>query len=132
MKPIDFAKAAGVAALILALSVIVSIIAVFAYSLMEPGHPKSFYDAAALRIAPWCSYIAGTAFCFAAGYLCGKRHPERNGYLFALVFILFFALIDGAVIGFAGIFALNFFLSILAKLLAALAGAFLARRRHSR
>ena len=129
MKPIDFIKAAGIAALVLVLNVLIAIIAVFVYSILEPGHPKPFYDAAALRIAPWCSYIAGTALCFGAGYFCARRCPQRNGFFFGGAFTIFYAIIDGAMVGFVGIFALNFVISMFAKLFAALAGVFLAQKR---
>ena len=56
MKPIDFAKAAGVAVAVLVLNVLIAILVVFVYSvLIDPGHPREYYDAAAPRIAPWCS-----------------------------------------------------------------------------
>jgi hypothetical protein len=133
MKPIDFAKAAGVAIAILILNVLISVVVVLIYALLvEPGHPSEFYDAAALRIAPWCSHIAGTALFFAAGYLCVRRCTERNGLLFAAVVTLFYALIDGAIVSFAGAFTLEHVLSLLAKLAAALAGAFLAMKNTRR
>ena len=124
MKPIDFAKAAAVATALLALNVLIAVLVVFGYSiLIEPGHPRAFYDSAALRIAPWSSHIAGTALFFGAGYLFARRRPQRNGSLFAAAFTVLYAIIDGATVGFAGVFAVDFALSMLAKLLAALAGA---------
>ena len=128
MQPIDFAKAAGVAIAVLVLSVLIAVLAVFGYSLIEPGHPNEFYDAAALRIAPWCSHIAGTALFFAAGYLCARRRPERSGFLFAIAFTVLYVIIDGATVGYVGVFCAEHALSMLAKLLAALTGTFLATR----
>jgi hypothetical protein len=129
MKPIDYARAAGVATGLLVVNVLIAILAVVVYSyLIEPGHPKEFYDAAALWIAPWSSHIAGTALFLGAGYLFARRRPERNPYLFAVAVTMLYAIIDSATAGFRGVFALEFVLSILAKLLAALAGAYLATR----
>lgn len=130
MKAIDFAKAAGVAVAVLVLNVLIAILVVLGYSIfIEPGHPHEFYNAAALRIAPWCSHIFGTALFFGAGYLFARRRPERNGLLFAAVFTVLYAIIDGATVGFVGVLNIEFALSMLAKLLAALAGAFLANRK---
>jgi hypothetical protein len=130
MQPIDFAKAAGVAAVVLAINVLIAVLVVLGYSIfIEPGHPREYYDAAALRIAPWCSHIFGTALFFGAGYLFAKRCPQRNGLLFAATFTVLYAIIDGASIGFAGVLSVVHALSMLAKLLAALAGAYLATRR---
>ena len=127
MGPIDFAKAAGVAIAVLVLNVLIAILVVLGYRIfIEPGRPSEFYDAAALRIAPWCSHIAGTALFFGAGYLFAKRRPQRNGFLFATTFTAIYAIIDAATVGFVGVFGVEFGLSMLAKLLAALAGAFLA------
>jgi hypothetical protein len=129
MKPIDFAKAVAVAVAILVLNVLIAIAVVLFYSIfIDPGHPHEYYNAAALRIAPWCSHIAGTALFFVAGYLMARRRPERSALLFAAVFTALYAIIDAATVGFVGVFGIEFALSMLAKLLAALAGAFLGSR----
>jgi len=129
MKPIDFAKATGVAIALLAINVLIAILVVLGYSVfVEPGHPREFYDVAAQRIVPWCSYIAGTAFFFVAGFLFSRRRPNRNGFLFAVAFTVLYAIIDSATVGFEGFLAIGFAVSTLAKLVAALAGAFLATR----
>ena len=130
MKPIDFLKAAGVALLILIISVLIAILAVLFYSFfIHPGESKEFYDAAALRIAPWCSHIAGTALFFLASYYFARRNPARNAFLFALAVVVLYVIIDGATVAYKGIFNLQFGLSMLAKTLGALGGAYLAARR---
>ena len=129
MKPIDFAKAVGVAVALLAINLLFAILVVVVYSfLIEPGHPREFYDEAAKRIAPWCSHIAGTALFLGAGYLFAKRLPNRNGFLFAATFTVLYAIIDAATVGFACVIEIGFALSMMAKLVAALLGAFLAER----
>jgi hypothetical protein len=131
MKPLDYLKAAGLAILILIINVLIAIVVVLIYSFaIEPGHNKEFYDAAALRIAPWCSHIAGTALFFIAGYYFARRNPSRNPFLFAVTVTVFYFVIDASSVAFRGIFNLQFGLSMVAKLLAALAGAFLAARRQ--
>ena len=108
MLPIDFVKAAAVAIAVLALNVLIAVLVVLAYSVfIEPGHPKEFYDEAALWIAPWCSHIVGTALFFGASYLFARRRPERNGLLFVAVFTVLYAVIDAGTVGFAGVFGVN-------------------------
>ena len=129
MKLIDLAKAAGVGVAILAVNIVISILVVLAYSIfINPGHPREYYDEAAKRIAPWCSHIAGTALFLVAGFWFARHTPDRNPYLFALAFTVFYAVIDAAIVGFKGIWGMSFGLSMLAKLAAAMLGAFLARR----
>jgi hypothetical protein len=131
MKPIDFLKAAATAMVVLALNILIAVLVVFGYStFIEPGHPREFYDAAALRIAPWSAHTAGTALFFGAGYLLASRRPQRNGFLFAAAFTGLYAIIDGAIVGFVGVLSVEFALSILANLLAALGGTFLATRKR--
>ena len=130
MKPIDFVKAVGVAAAVLAANVVIVILTVFGYStLIEPGHPAAFYESAALRIAPWCVHTAGTVLFFGAGYLLARRRPQRNGLLFAATFSVLYAVTDAATVGFVGVFTVEFALSMVANLVAALAGAW--RATHS-
>jgi hypothetical protein len=133
MKPLDYAKATGVGLLLLVLNVLLSIPVILFYSLViDPGHPPEYYEKAALKIAPWCSHITGTALFFIAGYFLTKRKPERNGLMFAAVFTACYALIDVATVGFAGMRSIEEWLSISAKLAAALGGAFLAQRGRGR
>lgn len=130
MKPIDYAKATGVALMLLVLNVLFSIPVILVYRFfIAPGHSSEFYGEAALRIAPWCSRITGTALFFLAGYFFAKRQPQRNGLLFAATFTGLYAFIDAAVVGFVGILGVQFGLAMLAKLLAALLGAVLAGRK---
>ncbi|CAN5150672.1 hypothetical protein BH11PSE2_BH11PSE2_04800 [soil metagenome] len=129
MKLIDYAKAFGVGLLLFALNMGFAIAVIFGWSiLIEPGHDDAYYNAAALRIAPWCSYIIGTSLFLLAGWLSARRKPERNALVFALVFTVLYALIDTASVGFADLLTLAFPLSNGAKLVAALAGAALAAR----
>jgi hypothetical protein len=129
MKPIDLAKAAGVAFALLALNLLIATLVIVAYSLLiEPGHPREFYDEAALRIAPWCSHTIGTALFFGAGFVCARSRTRRDALIFAVAFTVLYAIIDSALVAFATFYHVEFWLSMLAKLLAALAGAFLATR----
>jgi len=130
MKPIDFAKAAGVAVGVLALNIFIATLVIVAYSLwIEPGHPREFYDEAALRIAPWCSHIFGTALFFAAGYRFARLRSRSVALIFAAAFTVLYAIIDSAIVAFAAFWQLEFWLSMLAKFAAALAGAYLATRK---
>lgn len=132
MKPLDYVKAVGVAFALLVVNVLIAILVVTFYAfVIEPGHPSEFYEEAAKRIAPWCSHIAGTALFFVAAWFFTARRPDRNAYLFAIIVTLFYALIDAASVGFAGIWGFEFALSMLVKLLAALVGAFAGCRATS-
>lgn len=129
MKFIDLAKAFGIASALLVINVLVAIFVVTVYAyLIEPGHPQEFYEKAAMRIAPLCSHIAGTALFFAAGYFFTRRKPEQNGLMFATVVTGFYAIIDAASVGFTGVAEMEFTLSMIAKWIATLVGAFCATR----
>ena len=129
MQPLDYAKAAGCAVGLLVLNVVIAVFAVGIYSIfVKPGQTQEFYEAAALRIAPWSSHTAGTAIFLAAGYIFAKRKPQRNGLWFAACFTFLYAVIDGATVGFVGVLNAEFGLSMIVKLIAALLGAFAARK----
>lgn len=133
MGPMDFLKALGVALLILVLNVAISFGVMWVYgNFIEIGHPPSFYQEAAQRIAPWSSLIAGAVLFFLAGWEFAKRKPERNGLVFAAAVAAIYVAVDVAIIAAAGaLTALGAIVwaSMITKMIAALAGAYMARLR---
>lgn len=133
MSWLDFAKAAGLAALVLAIDVLVAIAVVFAWGmLVEPGHPRAYYETAGVPIARGSTRVVGTALVFAAAWLFSARKPERNPFLFSVALVVLYTLFDGASVAFAGFFTASVALTMSLKLLAALAGAFMALRTRRR
>ena len=129
MKPIDYAKAAGVAALVLILDVLIAFGVVYFYAVFfNPGHPRAYYATAGIPVARWSTRIVGTALLFGAAWLCGSRNPNRNAYWFALALTGFYALLDSASVGFVGMFTSSFALTIGLKVAGSLAGASVAVR----
>lgn len=133
MGPVDFLKAFGVALLIMVLNVAIAFGVMWVYgNFIETGHPASFYEAAAQRIAPWSSLFAGGLLFFLGGWEFTRRKPGRNGLMFAAVFAAIYIAIDVAIIVAAGaLSALGAIVwaSMFTKMIAALAGAHLARPR---
>jgi hypothetical protein len=131
MQAMDFLKALGVAIGILILNVAISFVVVFAYSLLvEPGHDQAYYEAAAQWIAPWSSVAFGWLLFLIAAYVLSRK-PERNALAFALTAFAFYAAIDLAIIGAAGMLvAIGPFIamSLSSKLAGAIAGVWLAGR----
>jgi hypothetical protein len=126
MTATDFARAAGMALLVLVIDVAIAIAVVYAWSIfIEPGHPATFYQTAGIPIARWSTRLAGTALLLGAAWLGAKRRPARNAYLYAVALVLFYAIIDAATVGFQGLFEASFGLTILIKLIGAIAGAFM-------
>jgi hypothetical protein len=135
MTAIDYAKAFGVALLLMVLNVAVSfvVMAVYGY-LIDPGHDASYYESAAQRIAPWSSVFAGALLFFAAAWLFGMRKPARPAFTFALIFTAIYTLIDLSIIAAVGALASMGYIvaiSIAAKFAAAFLGASMARRRSA-
>lgn len=62
MQALDYLKAFGVSLLLLVSNVLIAfgVMAVYGH-LIDPGHDQAYYEAAALRIAPWSSVVAGAA-----------------------------------------------------------------------
>ena len=131
MQPIDYAKAAGLAILVLMLDFAVAFLVVAFYSLaIDPGHPQAYYEAAALSITPWSTRVAGPILFFLAIWGTGRRRPERNPWAFALATFFFYLVVDFALVGFGfgAVLTLPVALTLLAKLAGALAGAAVVSR----
>jgi hypothetical protein len=127
MKPVDFAKAAGIAAAVLILDLLVAIAVVYAWSIfVAPGHTRTYYETAGVPLALVCTRIVGTALTFAACWWCARRNPRRNALAFALTVVICYGLLDVATGGFKGFVTLGFGITMLLKLVAGLAGAQLA------
>jgi hypothetical protein len=134
MKALDFVKAVAVTLLIMAADVLVGYVVVTGYVLLVGSGNFNEVSVAAMRIAPWSSRLIGPLIFCAAAYLCARRRPQRNPFLFAAAFSVGYVIVEGisirmvvgSVVGlFTGIIAL----SMLAKFLGALAGAYIATRR---
>ncbi|MDF7777473.1 hypothetical protein P1X14_19605 [Sphingomonas sp. AOB5] len=66
-------KSIAVAFGAMVVNVAASFLWVFIYSItIAPGQDEAFYQAYAMRAAPWCSVIAGVPILFAAGWLLAK------------------------------------------------------------
>jgi len=64
MSVIFWLKLSGLALLIMIINIATSILEVFAYSLLVPGQPESFYSAHAQLSAPWVATIGGAVWMF--------------------------------------------------------------------
>jgi hypothetical protein len=128
VKPIDFAKAAGVAAAVLVVDVLLAIAVVYVWSIfVEPGHERAFYESAGIPLARVCTRIFGTALIFAASGWAARRHPGRNAIAFAVAVVFCYAFLDGASIFFQDFFSIGVGITMLIKLIAGVAGAILAQ-----
>ena len=128
MKPIDVAKALGVAALILVLDLAIAFAAVWFWSLVvAPGHPTSYYVAGATPVATLSTRITGPTLFAAFVWLFSRRKPDRNPFLFAVTVFVLYLLLDGATVAFHGLYNLVVLITVALKLIGALLGAGLAR-----
>jgi hypothetical protein len=133
MKPADSMKAAGIAAVVLMLDVLLAVGVVYGWSIfIEPGHHRAYYAAAGVPIARLSTRIAGTALIFAASWWAARRNPQRNAVAFAVMVVIYYALMDGVSAGFQDFFTAGTAVTMLLKLVAGIAGALLAVKLHSR
>ncbi len=129
MRWLDFAKAAGMAALLLIIDRFAVFVVVYGWAtFIESGHPRSYYQTAVIPIALWSSRIFGTALVFGTAWLFAKGNPERNTIFFGTSLVVFYALFDRAKAGFANFFTISVALTITLNLVAALAGGLIGIR----
>ncbi len=132
MTLVRLASLTGVALLVMVVNVAMSVLYMVVYGyLINPGHPKEFYDEHVKVAAPYCSIVAGVPLMFLAGlWVAGWLGSEGQlGIKAALVVWLAYALIDLGVLLAAGMtakIAMLCAISLLTKLAAALAGALVA------
>lgn len=136
MRPIDFARAAGVGFTVFVSTLLLSIPMVAFYSyVIEPGHPQQFYNDAAKWIAPWSSHVFGPLIFLWLNYRGARKHQERTATLFALATVCAYFIIDLASvplfgISFATVLTTAFFASLAVKTAGALVGAAMGARMH--
>ena len=124
-------KSVALAVGAMVVNVAASFLWVFIYSmLIEPGHDEAFYEAYAMRSAPWCSVVAGMPILFGAGWLLARWHGGgwQTGIWAAVVYIL----IDVAILASAGMLGALLAIEALSyatKLGAAALGGRIAARR---
>lgn len=129
MKPVDSMKAAGIAAAVLILDVLLAVGVVYLWALfVAPGHARAYYASAGVPIARLSTRIVGTALIFAACWWAARRNPERNAVGFGIVLVIYYVLMDGVSVGFQGFFTLGTAITMLLKLAAGIAGGLTAVR----
>ncbi len=135
MKYLDFIKALGVAiaTIVFTLAASFPMVAFYAF-VIEPGHPREFYNEAAQWIAPWSSHILGPLSFFGFNYWLARRRPDRNAMLFALTSIVFYGIVDLSILPVAGLplpaaLTLAFGISLSVKVAGAFLGAYFGSRK---
>ena len=68
------AALAGLALVVMAVNVAISILYMVVYSYaIDPGHEKAYYEAHVRVAAPYCSIVAGIPLMFLVGWWVGMR-----------------------------------------------------------
>jgi MFS family permease len=134
MTLVRLASLIGVALLVMVVNVVMSILYMVVYGyLINPGHPKEYYDEHIKVAAPYCSIVAGIPLMFLAGLWVAGWWAGQIGVKAALVVWLAYAIIDlgivlaaGAKEGLTAKMWVLVAVSLLTKLAAAYAGALVA------
>jgi hypothetical protein len=137
MTLVRLASLVGVALLVLVVNVAMSFLYMVVYGyLINPGHPKEYYDEHVKVAAPYCSIVAGIPLFFLAGLWAAGWW---GGIKAALVVWLAYAIIDLAVSLAAGLaaamtanLAVLIAISLLTKLAAVYLGALVAVHNASK
>jgi uncharacterized protein (TIGR03382 family) len=128
MKPIDLAKALGIAALVLALDLCLAVGAVTVWAwVVEPGHSQAEIAAAAPRLSTLSTRVFGPLLLLAFVWLFSRRKPGRNAFAFAATVFVLYLVLDGATVAFHGLYNQTVLITVILKLIGAVAGATLAR-----
>lgn len=105
MTLLRIASLIGVGILVLIANVAASILYMVIYGhLINPGHPKVFYDEHVKVAAPYCSIVAGIPLMFLAGlWVAGWGGPQAQlGVKAALTVWLAYVVIDLGIIAVVG------------------------------
>jgi hypothetical protein len=136
MTLVRLAWLVGVALLVMVLNVAISVLYMVVYSyLINPGHPKGYYEEHIQVAAPYCSIVAGMPLMFLAGLWVAGWWEGQFAIKAALVVWLTYAIIDLAVLLAAGMtvkIAILCGVSLLTKLAAVYAGALVAVHNASK
>jgi hypothetical protein len=133
MKPLDFAKALGLGALLLALNLaLLFALGVFHDTVLEPGRTPAYNQSVYPKIGAVSAPIAAIVLLFLVGWRIAGRRPGRNPYAFApAVYGAYVAIDVGLGLGASppsNLLAPPFLISLAGGAAASLAGAFLSRR----
>ncbi len=128
MTLIRVASLSGVSLMFMAANVAASFLYMVIYGyLINPGHPKAFYDEHIKVAAPYCSIVAGFPLMFLAAFWVAGWAGGQFAVKSALIVWLAYAVIDVAIVLAAGAMtpklAVLVTVSLLTKLGAAYAGA---------
>ena len=132
----DFIAMPIAALAVMVLNVAISFAVIWLYSsFLDPGHPASYYEALAMRVAPISSVVAGIPLMFIAGCLIAKSRPGRHGLMVAGGAAVLYIIVDTAVllsVSAGRSIWMWAALSDATKLFSALAGARLCKVRSAR